>query len=207
MTEAHVREVVRVHLEAFPGFFLSTLGFRFLEVLYREILEDPSGIGFVCVEGNAIRGFVAGTDAPAGLYRRLLRRRWWRFGAAALVPVLRNPFLIPRLLNAFRRTRDAPPSTDICELMSMGVATIAQGQGLGGKLMTSFLSEAARRGRHRVVLTTDHADNERTNHFYIRQGFQFSRLLTTAQGRMLNEYMITLDPTRLDATSGSKANG
>ena len=206
MKKVHIKEVVRVHLDAFPGFFLSILGAQFLEVLYTEILEDRSGIGFVCLDGNIALGFVAGTAAPAGLYRRLLLRRWWKFGLAAVGPVLRNPTLVPRLLNAFRRTRDAV-ATETCELMSMGVDTVAQGRGIGGKLMQSFLREAANRGCHSVVLTTDRIDNDRTNQFYIRQGFQLSRLLTTAQGRVLNEYTITLDATRLGLDSGARENG
>src|SRR5204862_7639511 len=47
MRKDDVRDVVRIHLDAFPGFFLSFLGPAFLRLLYRGILDDPTGIALV----------------------------------------------------------------------------------------------------------------------------------------------------------------
>ena len=72
-------EVVSVHLASFQGFFLTFLGRQFLSELYAAIVDDATGVAFVCSEGARVLGFVAGTSQPAGFYSRLLQRRWWRF--------------------------------------------------------------------------------------------------------------------------------
>jgi hypothetical protein len=66
MASADVSAVVQVHLDSFPGFFLTFLGPTFLRELYVATLADSSGISFVAEDGNGICGFVAGTAQPAG---------------------------------------------------------------------------------------------------------------------------------------------
>jgi ribosomal protein S18 acetylase RimI-like enzyme len=193
MDSAHVADVVAVHIKAFPGFFLSVLGGRFLTVLYEEILADPSGIAFVCLDGNCVVGFVAGTDTLSGFYRRLLHRRWWRFGMASVFPIAKRPVLIPRLLNAFRRPNDASDSLDESELMSIAVDPAARGRRAGAHLVAAFIGAAAKRGQKRVILTTDRAGNDAVNRFYEALGFHVARIVTTAQGRTLNQYVIAVD--------------
>lgn len=196
MDSAHVAHVVAVHLKAFPGFFLSALGARFLTVLYEEILADPSGIAFVCLDGNCVVGFVAGTGTPSGFYRRLLHRRWWRFGMASVLSIAKRPVLIPRLLNAFRRPNDASGSPDESELMSIAVDPAARGRRVGADLVAAFVDAAAKRGQKRVLLTTDRTGNDAANRFYEALGFHVARMVTTAQGRTLNQYVLTLDGLR-----------
>jgi glycosyltransferase involved in cell wall biosynthesis/ribosomal protein S18 acetylase RimI-like enzyme len=193
MSSAHLKSAVGVHIRAFPQFFLSVLGPPFLSLLYREILGDPSGIAFVCLEGSRVIGFVVGTDTPAGFYRRLLRRSWWRFGMASTLPMLLHPSLLPRVLNAFRRPNEASNWPHDCELMSIAVDPGAQGNGAGTKLIGAFLRASAARGRTRVILTTDEVANEASNRFYQSRGFQISRSFKTRQNRALNEYAIHLD--------------
>ena len=40
------------------------------------------------------KGFVVGSIRPAGFYRRLLRRRCWRFALASVLPVLQDSFIV-----------------------------------------------------------------------------------------------------------------
>jgi len=91
LTRDHLDQVVRVHRCAFPDFFLSFLGPRFLREFYASFLVDPMGRGFVAVdEGGRVLGVVVGPLNPAEYFKRLLKRRWWavlsdqRFGGAAI---------------------------------------------------------------------------------------------------------------------------
>lgn len=187
-----VSAVVAVHLEAFSGFFLSFLGARFLRELYAALVTDPSGIGYVYEQGGAILGLVAGTDQPAGFYQRLVRLRWWRFGLASIVPLLKRPAIAPRLLRAFSRPKQVVHHTNCGTLMSIAVLPGEQGRGLGRALATAFLQEAAARGLEWVNLTTDEVENESANAFYLRLGFQHARSYVTPEGRLMNEYLIGL---------------
>ncbi len=186
--------VVRVHLASFQGFFLTFLGPAFLLELYSGILADPSGITFVAEADGRIVGFVAGASESAGLYARLLRRRWWRFALASLRPALRNPRIVPRLLRAFAMPNQARMAGGAGTLMSIAVLPEKQGQGIGQALVRAFLAEAAQRGLSRVNLTTDKADNDAANLFYQRLGFVCTRHFTTPEGRQMNEYEIALSP-------------
>ena len=189
MTAADVREVVRVHMSAFPGFFLTFLGPGFLRELYRGIVADPAGVAFVTEHGGAINGFVAGTTDPSGFYSRLLKRRFLQFGIQAAIATLRRPSAAPRLLRALGRSHEAPAATTgRAELMSLAVLPSARRGGEGGKLVESFVTRSRELGSTTVFLTTDAAGNDDVNAFYARRGFALARTFTTREGRLMNEY-------------------
>lgn len=187
-----VPTVVQVHLKSFPGFFLTFLGAAFLRELYVATLADDDGIGIVAEDVNGIGGFVTGTAQPAGFYRRLLRQRWWRFGLAAVAPVLRRPSIIPRLLRAFSKPGHATHQEDRGTLMSIAVLPEIQGKGIGQALVRAFLAEAACKGLRQVDLTTDRIENEAANRFYQQMGFVCEQTYTTPEGRAMNEYVIDI---------------
>ena len=104
MCETDLTAVVAVHLQAFPGFFLSFLGAGFLAELYHGVLEDPAGITLVSERDGQVEAFIAGTSEPCGFYRRLLARRGWRFVLASLRPLLRRPYILGRLWRALAKS-------------------------------------------------------------------------------------------------------
>jgi ribosomal protein S18 acetylase RimI-like enzyme len=189
MEACDVEAVADVHLAAFPGFFLSFLGRRFLCELYHAIVADEERIAFVAIDGDRVVGFVAGT-ATVGFYRRAARRRWRRFGVAAFGAFLRKPTIAFRLLRAL----SAPPTTtsDGALLMSLAVAPWAQRRGAGKLLTTAFVGRARQRGAGAVLLTTDRLNNEATNAFYRGQGFTVASESVTREGRAMNEYILNL---------------
>ena len=190
MLPDHVESVVRVHMESFRGFFLSSLGPGFLRLFYRGVLNDETGIAVIAESGDEILGFVCGSSAPNGFYRRLFKKQWWRFGWAAMGALARQPSMIRRFLGAVR-TRVAPGNAaPAAELMSLAISPHAQGQGIGGDLVQNFLTEACRLGARRVTLTTDRQDNQHVNSFYHRLGFQLAGSFVTNTGREMNLYEI-----------------
>jgi ribosomal protein S18 acetylase RimI-like enzyme len=195
--QADVPAMVAVHLESFPGFFLTFLGKRFLAVLYDRVLISSEAIGFVAEDAfGSVVGFVAGVTLQTGFYRTLLARHWAPFAWASLGSVLRRPTVIPRLLRAFRRSADAQEAASDCLLMSIAVLPQMQSKQVGVELMFAFLSDAHQRGVHAVSLTTDKYGNDRVNSFYERIGFELFRSYETPEGRWMNEYVIDLS-TRL----------
>lgn len=76
--------------------------------------------------------------------------------------------------------------------MSIAVRPEAEGQGIGQKLVKAFCQELSGRGVPAVCLTTDHDHNERVNQFYQQLGFQLHQVFTTPEGRMMNEYVMSL---------------
>ena len=193
MTVSDVPDVVRVHLVAFPGFFLSFLGPRFLSLFYEECVRQEE-IACVAISQGQIAGFVMGSAHPAQFYAGLVKRRAPRFAVVALPAVIRQPRIALRVVRALGKPREARRIDGTATLMSLGVAPDRHGQGVGRGLVAAFLEEARARGSSRVDLTTDKASNEKTNEFYRRSGFVVDREITTPEGRVLNEYAIVLEP-------------
>jgi GNAT superfamily N-acetyltransferase len=189
----HVEDVVDVHMKAFQGFTLSILGARFLKVFYTGVLDDTTGMAFVITEQQGLVGFVAGSAQPHGFYRRLLIRKWWRFGFAALPAILSNPKIILKVLRAFSKPKEKLPHPNCATLMSIAVNPALQGQGVGKRLVKAFLEDAITRGVEAVNLLTDAKCNDQVNQFYINLGFELHRTFTTPEGRVMNEFVYYLD--------------
>jgi dTDP-4-amino-4,6-dideoxygalactose transaminase/ribosomal protein S18 acetylase RimI-like enzyme len=188
MEAGDLRDVVNTHLQAFPRFFLSELGPRFLQQFYRAIVLDESGVAIVATENGSVIGFVAGTIEPTGFYRRLLRRRFIRIAGSLLPPLFGSPkILVAVARRALRRTTGANTSGG-AELMSLAVAPEYQRRGIARALVSSFLQATGRKGSSGVWLITDAVDNERVTLFYDRSGFERTRTFMNSEGRKLHEY-------------------
>ena len=95
--------VARIHLEAFPHFFLSQLGYRFLCVMYRAFLLNPAGI-FIVIESSdgLVQGFAVGALNGTKPDRWLALRYWPEFVVAVLPVLIRRPqWVLKRLVMRF----------------------------------------------------------------------------------------------------------
>ncbi len=207
MTQRDLGDVVVIHRAAFPNFFLSFLGPRFLRVFYGFIVSD--GIGIVALADGTLAGFVAGVSEPRLFYRRLMRRRLVRLVLAIVPAVLRHPSTLGRVARRARQrtSTDAEnrrPGTDDrindrrsgpvgnqladgAELMSLAVDPKQERGGIGRALVAAFSERATASGEKRLWLTTDAAENDRVIRFYEDLGFVKSREFVTTEGRAMVE--------------------
>lgn len=184
--------VVRIHQNAFPGFFLTFLGPRFLKEFYTAFLEEINSIALVYQEPKSgrILGFVVGTILPSGFFKRLLKRRWWAFCLASLSAVFRKPTSVPRIFRALFY-RGTPPSGKVRALLSsIAVDPDSGGRGLGKALVESWVEEVRKRGMPGCYLTTDAEGNDTVNHFYERCGWKVESTYVTPEGRKMNRYIL-----------------
>jgi len=171
MEQRDLDAVVEVHRTAFPGFFLTRMGRRFLRAYYETALDYAPTIALVCEEqpGSALRGFVVGFREPQGFYALFSARRR-RLLPAIFRAILSDPGLLRAILRNMRRVADqAEHPVDAAELASIGVD--GQGRGAGGRLVEEFCERAAANGLRTVVLTTDAEENDSVRTFYERRGF------------------------------------
>jgi ribosomal protein S18 acetylase RimI-like enzyme len=193
MEGENISRVVEIHLESFPGFFLTFLGARFLSLYYAGICAAPEGIAYVYLDSTGSpAGFVAGTSDPRGFYSRLLRKDWMRFSMASLAAMVRKPSIVPRIARGLLHPSQNPAEIDVAGLYSIGVLPSLQGTGAGKKLVAAFLEEARNRGCRKVFLTTDREGNDAVNEFYRKMRFRVEREYTTPEGRRMNEYWVDL---------------
>jgi len=186
-----IMPAVQVHMLAFPTFFLSTLGPRFLAEFYGSFLDDAQGKGVVAEDSRGhIIGIAVGAVKPAGYFRRLLLRRWWAFGIASLGLLLRQPSVVKRLARAAFYRGDAPPGGERALLSSIAVHPDAQGRGLGRQLMQRWIATVKECGAKACYLTTDRQSNASVNAFYLRQGWCLESTYRTPEGREMNRYVL-----------------
>jgi ribosomal protein S18 acetylase RimI-like enzyme len=193
MQPKDVPAAVAVHQRAFPSFFLTFLGPRFLHLLYSKVLDEQGGVALVAEDqGGQVCGFVAGVSDQSGFYSRLARRNWLAFSLTSLQALLRRPKIAARLLRALTYGRSSREAAAQALLMSIAVLPECNAQGVGQKLVRRFLQAMQDRRVPAVSLTTDRDANEHANRFYQRLGFQLARSYVTREGRAMNEYVIDL---------------
>ena len=191
-TSADIEAVSRVHIAAFPGFFLTRLGFGFLCELYRGFLNHAEGVLMVAeADDGELIGFVAGTTAPDRFFADLRRARALHFVLHAVPALIRSPSLVAaKLYSALFYRGDKPANLEGGSLLSsIGVAPGVVGKAVGMALLTRFEQEAFARGTPFVYLTTDAIDNDRVNHFYTRNGYVVESRFMQGGRRPMLRYM------------------
>lgn len=192
LSAADARAAGSLHRAAFPDFFMTSLGPRFLDLFYATVAADESTVCLAAVEPGCSRltGLAVGPLHPAGFFRRVLARRLLSFATAAALAAVRHPSRVPRLFRALRYRGDAPEGPERALLSSIAVSPDVRGRGVGAALLRAWVDEAARRGAPGCYLTTDQADNATVNRFYLRAGFRLQSTTRTPEGRALNRYVL-----------------
>jgi ribosomal protein S18 acetylase RimI-like enzyme len=197
-TAADLRTICDIHTDAFPGFFMTLLGKKFLARYYQTVLDAPQGICLVALDDKAVpAGFVAGF-VDVGAFYHLLRQRKFSLGLSVASHLVTHPWLIVRLMQTLSRVRTAANpvanTKETAELSSIGVRRDAEGRGLGKELVLAFVAEAHQMRASSVLLTTDAKNNESVNRFYTRLGFLLTHEFVAPGKRPMNEYKLKLDP-------------
>jgi colanic acid biosynthesis glycosyl transferase WcaI len=189
-----VSGIVVAHREAFPDFFLTLLGERFLRRFYSAMVRDPDALAFVGKIEGRIGGFAVGTLEPRAFFRKLLFREGLGFCLDATRALLRRPYFVGRrLLRGLTYRGEAPALQEGAALVSsIAVLPAASGTGLASAMLVAFCDEAARRGSSVVYLLTDRDYNPAANRFYIKAGFSLETEIVRSGQRPMNRYIRVL---------------
>lgn len=191
MADSHLDEMVNIHIAAFPDFFLSFLGHRFLKTFYMSFINNENGIALVALDDNGrVVGGAAGPVSPASYFKKLLIRRWWVFCYSSVHAIIRRPAIVLRLFQAVFYRGEAPSSRKSMALLSsIAVAPETQGTGIGKALIRKWLDQARTANVEGAFLTTDAVDNDKVNAFYVNLGWVLESQYTTGHGRKMNRYV------------------
>jgi GNAT superfamily N-acetyltransferase len=125
------RQVAALHVANIDQGFLSTLGVRFVALLYRAIDECEDSSFFVEDSEGRVVGFVSGATGMGPIYRRMLH--YWPALLTSLFPSMFNPRCLRRILEILKYSR--------------GHQTIG---GLPSAELRSIAVDRAYRGQHRA---------------------------------------------------------
>ncbi len=183
--------VIKVHALAFPGFFLTYMGYGFLKEMYSGYLTHPSGIFLVAVYDGELVGFVTGTTSPGLFFTELRRKRAFFFLLYALPGLLRRPFLVvKKLFSAMFYHGDKPAEIKNSALISsIGVAPNMQGKSVGKKLLERFEEQVFSNGVESIYLITDESNNDYVRKFYSRNHYDIESRFTQNTGRTMLRYI------------------
>ncbi|PKQ12744.1 MAG: GNAT family N-acetyltransferase [Alphaproteobacteria bacterium HGW-Alphaproteobacteria-1] len=164
-----IRQVAELHASGISQGFLSSLGPRFLNVLYRAIDLCDTAVLIVEKDGPRVTGFVTGGCGMGPVYRQMLRD--WPSLGLSLAPVLVQPRKIKGILEILRR-RDASGDAGILprhELFSIAVAPAFRGSGTAERLYRALNDHfrAIRVPAYRIVVGESLLPAHR---FYTRMG-------------------------------------
>lgn len=181
-------EIVKLHIKAFPDFFLTQLGDGFLKTLYLGYLEDKSSGIIVAKEENHLIGFIAYSRDYSNFYKGLIKHHLIKFAFCSLCAAVKHPSFTKRLLGAFKKSDEVVKNEAYVELASIAVNPDAKGKGTG-TLLIDYLKKAIDFNKFSYIsLETDADNNKSVNEFYKKNGFELAREYTTAEGRRMNEY-------------------
>jgi len=194
MNQAHIyRSVAALHINNINQGFLSTLGLRFVSLMYRAIDEENDCVLLVAhVNGEAV-GFVAGAMGMKPIYKRMLQ--YWPQLFWALLPSLLSPRRVWRIIEILRYSRSTGGNTGAAlpaaELLSIAVAPEFRGQrhaeNLYQELCAHFLAHSV--PAFKIVVGSALAPAHK---FYQRMGAQATTQVEVHQGSTSTVYTQTL---------------
>lgn len=173
-TNKDVEAIVKIHEEAFPDFFLTTLGSRFLSLYYKCMCKCEDAVTLCAVEDGEINGFATSSYFSHGFNTTLIKKNLFKFGMMGIELLLKKPKAVLRLARNLDKKAEGNAIEDngeYAELYSIAVKPGNQGFGIGKKLLTATEVDVAKHN-NKISLTTDYYNNETTIGFYHSLGYQ-----------------------------------
>ena len=168
-----IEAVVKIHKGAFPDFFLTSLGDRFLKLYYKTVMESPEGILLVYNVDSVTIGFCAGTLLSAGFNTRLIKTNLLAYAIEGAKVLSTKPKALWHLYkNMSKEDSSVGDNGEYAELLSIGVDPNKQGGGAGKKILLALEEAVKEKKGTKLSLTTDFENNEKAIGFYHSLGYQ-----------------------------------
>ena len=164
-------QIVRIHKLAFNNFFLTQLGYFFLNTYYRSSLKDKNCVVVGIFKEHDLLGFAIGTILSRGYHSRLLKRSFFKFLLSVIIIIFTNPKAVLRLKNNMDKNANPDDDGNYAELLSIGIDPLYSGKGLGSILIKEFENNVLKMEGKTITLTTDKNDNEYVISFYKKHGY------------------------------------
>ena len=182
-------EIANLHLNAFPNFFLTSLGKGFLINFYNSVIVSKEGFGIGIFNDRKLISFAIGTTQTHGFYKKIIMNFGLKLVFSALPALLKKPANGIRIVNNLTaNNNDHNESKSGGWLLSICTNPDFQGKNISQRCLNEFENLSIKNDLNKIWLTTDFLDNEKANRFYIKQGYQLSNTFTNANKRQMNLY-------------------
>lgn len=184
-----INDIVAIHMETFPEFFLTFMGKGFLKQMYCSYCGHKKSGLLVAEENGKPVGFLAFSTDFSGLYKFMIRTRLICFAWFSILAFLRRPLSLFHILAAFFKPKEVARDEKYVELSSIGVKPTIKNQGVGSKLIEALKEKVNFNEFQYITLETDAIDNEAAICFYEKNGFVKRRMYETKESRKMYEYI------------------
>jgi ribosomal protein S18 acetylase RimI-like enzyme len=175
-----------IHKYAFPDFFLTSLGIKFLNDYYKATLKNENTIAICSLdEHGIINGFAVGSLISKGYHKNLFIKNFGIFSYRAVILLFTKPLAILRLANNLDKRPNINDDGNYAELLSIGILPELKGSGIGNELLLNFEKEVIARGAKKLALTTDSENNDRVVSFYKKNGYEIFYSFITYPSRKM----------------------
>jgi len=189
-----VNAVVKIHQNAFSGFFLTQLGIKFLRVYYTSCIKSKLSTIAVGIfsPNDILLGFSIGSVQSKGYYKTILKDNFVDFFSIGLYLIFTKPLALIRLSKNMNKIKQESDDGLYCELLSIGIDSSQKGKGHGTVLLEAFETEALKRGIKKIALTTDFNNNNGVIAFYKKARYKVFYEFITYPNRKMYKFIKTL---------------
>lgn len=171
-----IESITQIHIKAFPQFFMTSLGSKFLYEYYRLYLNSSDHIAIVIEEFGVVKGFAVGTNDSLAFYKEF-KINSYKF----IYPILINfsnvkllKKILKRILSIFNGNKIDNREIvyeNFNELTSIALNPRLHTQGAGGQLFVYYEKICKDNNIGGIHLTTDKLNNYKVLNFYNKHGF------------------------------------
>lgn len=189
-----VKQIASLHTKVFPDYFMTLMGQRFLELFYKQFVNQQRNYGFVAVYDTSIIGYIVGTTDSYSLYRNFYYNN---FAMLALITfkgfmdsrlrrnIMSRTYHIRMAIKSLFCRKQKPNKTNyeinssncVARLLSIAVESQYRGSlyGIADQLVETFCKRLCQDGVDRVGLGV-FTDNLPAIAFYNKNGWTQERI-------------------------------
>jgi len=143
-----INKLAYFHKLYIPSGFISSLGNRFLSILYKHISESTVSFSLVAKDNEKIIGFITGTENLSKFYKDFFMKKFF-VAFFTLLPYFFNPKIIFKISETFlypKRKNKISKNMPTAELLSIVVDKEYREKGVAKKLFQELVNEYKKRG-------------------------------------------------------------
>jgi len=188
-TNSDVKRLAEIHSTELSKDFLPSLGKKFLELLYSNLIQSKDVYVWVVVKNNSIQGFIVGSKDFNSLFKKIIFRNFTKFAFLILPKLVKKIFMIKDIFDTFFYTKKMGDRIS-AELVVIAVSKKFHRKGLGRKLVFALEKEFVKNHINKYKVSVND-NNKVANSFYISFGFRKSHDIVL-YNKKINSYVKNL---------------
>ncbi len=171
--------MARIHCESLEGDFLSSIGQKFLKIVYDETQA------ITAVYDGEVLGFLAYTTNDKKYFGNVIKKQFFNFTKILFIRMLQKPGLIPKIIQTVLYSDKADIGIHT-ELLTLAVKKKYRRKRIATKLLSSFEQDLSKQGIKKYKLSVNDY-NKPAITFYEKHGFKHKKTFKL-YGKKLSVY-------------------